>query len=133
MPIRQKKRKRKPFLSLIGKECTSTSFQIFCSRLALSVEDGVALENINAALQNFLRSRHKKPLALSVQRAVCDKIPARFFVYFKICHPSPMSWDGHDQCLQFPVFVHRSLDSSFSIDTLIMAGAITKQPAVLMA
>lgn len=48
-------RKRKPFLSLIGKECTSTSFQIFCSRLALSVEDSVALENINAALQNFLR------------------------------------------------------------------------------
>lgn len=44
-----------------------------------------------------------------------------------------MSLDGHDQCLQFPVFVHRSPDSSFAIDTLIIVGAITEQPAVLMA
>lgn len=44
-----------------------------------------------------------------------------------------MSLDGHDQRLQFPVFVHRSPDSSFAIDTLIIVGAITEEPAVLMA
>lgn len=55
------------------------------------------------------------------------------FACLKIYHTPSLSLDGHDQCFQFPVFVHSSPDSSFPIDTLIIVGAIMEQPAVLMA